>query len=51
MAIVRDLIPLQSVRFNLIEDGYGYLRVNNFQEDTTRELVKASRSCRPRRRP
>ena len=41
ITIVRDIIPLRSVRYYLLEDGYGYVRISNFQEDTTEDLVKA----------
>ncbi len=41
ISIVRELIPLRSVRYYLLEDGYGYVRVSNFQEDTTEDLIKA----------
>jgi carboxyl-terminal processing protease len=41
VAITRDVIPLHSVRYNLLEDGFGYVRVASFQEDTTADLVKA----------
>jgi carboxyl-terminal processing protease len=43
IAINRELIPLRSVRFNILEDGYGYVRIASFQEDTTQDLVKALR--------
>ncbi len=36
--LVRDTIPLQSVKSFVVEPGFGYLRVSNFQNDTTREL-------------
>jgi carboxyl-terminal processing protease len=39
--IVRQLIPLRSVRYFLLEDGYAYIRLSNFQEDTTEDLIKA----------
>ncbi|CAO0821941.1 Carboxy-terminal-processing protease [Desulfarculales bacterium] len=41
IAINRELIPLRSVRFNLLEDGYGYVRIASFQEDTAQDLIKA----------
>ncbi|MFH1033730.1 MAG: S41 family peptidase [Pseudomonadota bacterium] len=43
IAINREVIPLRSVRFNILEDGYGYVRIASFQEDTTRDLIKALR--------
>jgi carboxyl-terminal processing protease len=39
--IVRDVIPIHSVRFNLLEEGYGYVRIISFQENTTRDLINA----------
>ncbi len=39
--IVRDVIPLQSVKSKIIEPGYGYIRITNFQANTTRDLKKA----------
>ncbi|KMY66133.1 peptidase S41 [Desulfocarbo indianensis] len=44
LSLTRDLIPMRSVRFYLLEDGYGYLRISNFQEDTTEDVVKALNS-------
>jgi len=44
VSIVRNVIPLRSVRQEEIEPGYGYLRISNFQGDTamkTREALEA----------
>ncbi|MBW2052255.1 MAG: PDZ domain-containing protein [Deltaproteobacteria bacterium] len=41
ISIVRDVIPLRSVRFETLEDGYGYIRISNFQGKTTDEARKA----------
>jgi carboxyl-terminal processing protease len=38
--LVRDVIRVQSVKSNLIEPGYGYVRIAQFQERTTEDLVK-----------
>ncbi len=38
--IVRDTIPIKSVRAFILEDGYGLIRLANFQENTTDELVE-----------
>ena len=51
IAITRDLIPLHSVRRYLLEDGYGYIRISNFQEDTTSDLVKALRLLQTQKVP
>ncbi len=39
--IVRDVIPLKSVRWRLLEPGYGYVRISSFQNHTARDLAKA----------
>ena len=41
ITIVRDVIPLKSVRFHTIEKGYGYVRIRNFQKKTIGELKEA----------
>lgn len=38
--IVRDIIRVQSVRSRVLEDGYGYIRVVQFQERTARDLER-----------
>jgi carboxyl-terminal processing protease len=40
ITIVRDVIPIKSVRAYLLEDGYGLIRLASFQENTTDELVQ-----------
>lgn len=37
----RDIIKVQSVKSKLAEPGYGYVRITQFQERTTEDLVKA----------
>ncbi|HEX5037214.1 MAG TPA: S41 family peptidase [bacterium] len=37
----RDTIRIKSVRADPPEDGYGYVRISSFQEDTSEELKKA----------
>lgn len=39
--IVRDTIPLVSVRSAILQPGYGYVRITNFNDDTTDNLAKA----------
>ena len=39
--IVRDLIPLQSVKAKMLDSDYGYARITNFQAKTTRDLTEA----------
>ena len=36
--IIRDVIPIHSVRSNILEPGYGYIRVTNFQRNTSNDL-------------
>ncbi|HEX7156136.1 MAG TPA: S41 family peptidase [Burkholderiaceae bacterium] len=38
--LVRDVIRVQSVKSHLIEPGYGFVRVTQFQERTVEDLVK-----------
>jgi carboxyl-terminal processing protease len=40
VTIVRDVIRVQSVKSKIIEPGYGYVRVAQFQEHTGENLVK-----------
>jgi carboxyl-terminal processing protease len=39
--LVRDTIRVQSVRSRTLEDGYGYIRLAQFQERTDRDLQRA----------
>lgn len=39
--ITRDIISVKSVRSRLLEDGYGYVRIAQFQAKTHRDLEKA----------
>ena len=39
--IVRDVIRVKSVKSRLLEPGYGYIRITNFQSKTTRNLIDA----------
>lgn len=38
--LTRDKIKVQSVKSKVIEPGYGYLRVAQFQEETTADVVR-----------
>ncbi len=46
ITIVRDLIKVRSVRSNILEPGYGYLRVSQFQGPTGEELRKQLRELK-----
>jgi carboxyl-terminal processing protease len=39
--LVRDVIPIQSVKQVTLEPGYGYIRLSNFTGTTTKELEQA----------
>ena len=39
--IVRDVIPIHSVKSRMLEPGYGYVRITNFQRKTDKDLKKA----------
>jgi carboxyl-terminal processing protease len=41
IVVVRDIIRVQSVKSKMIEPGYGYVRVTQFQEHTVENMVKA----------
>ncbi|OGP91269.1 MAG: peptidase S41 [Deltaproteobacteria bacterium RBG_16_48_10] len=40
-ALTRDVIPVRSVRHELLEKQYGYIRISQFQEKTDSEFEKA----------
>jgi carboxyl-terminal processing protease len=42
--LTRDVIPVRSVRYELMEKQYGYIRLSQFQEKTEGELDKAIKS-------
>ena len=39
--IIRDVIRVRSVRSRILEPGFGYVRISNFQSKTTRGLIDA----------
>lgn len=41
--LIRDVIPIRSVRYKILDNGYGYVRISNFQAKTSKELKKALR--------
>ncbi len=40
-SIVRDVIPLKSVRYHVVAPGIGYVRISNFQSKTAEQLGSA----------
>ena len=41
VTIIRDVIPIHSVRSKTLEPGYGYARITSFQSKTAKDLKKA----------
>jgi len=39
--LVRDVIPIESVKSVSMEPGYGYVRITNFREQTTDDVTEA----------
>ncbi|MBW1616913.1 MAG: S41 family peptidase [Deltaproteobacteria bacterium] len=39
--ITRDIIPIHSVKYATLQSGYGYVRITNFQENTTLDTINA----------
>ncbi len=46
LTITRDVIRVRSVRNRILEPGYGYVRISNFQSKTTRGLLDALQSLK-----
>jgi carboxyl-terminal processing protease len=44
--LVRDVIQVKSVRSQLMDGGYGYIRIAQFQEKTDEDLTKALKSLK-----
>jgi len=42
--LVRDIIQVKSVRSRMLDNGYGYVRISQFQEKTDEDLIKALKS-------
>lgn len=41
ITIVRDIIPLKSVKYEVLETGIGYVRISQFNEQTASDFEKA----------
>ena len=41
ITLVRDVIPLRSVRYEVLEKGIGYVRISQFNEQTASDFQKA----------
>ena len=46
LTLTRDVIRVRSVRNRVLEPGYGYVRISNFQSKTTRGLLDALNSLK-----
>lgn len=49
--LVREIIPIRSVRVRYFEDGIGYIRLTNFQSKTDRDLQKAFKDLESKFKP
>jgi len=47
----RDIIQVKSVKYKVLDDGYGYVRISQFQEKTDDDLDKALAALEPDRKP
>ncbi|MCL2340771.1 MAG: S41 family peptidase [Proteobacteria bacterium] len=48
--LIREAIPLVSVRYTELEPGFAYIRVSNFQASTTKDLRNALKNLRKKHR-
>jgi carboxyl-terminal processing protease len=39
--LVRDTIPIESVKFMMLRPGYGYIWITNFRDNTTNDIIRA----------
>ena len=44
--LIRDVIQVKSVKYKTLDDGYGYVRIAQFQEKTDEDLIKALKALR-----
>ena len=49
--MVREIIPIRSVRARHFEDGIGYIRIANFQENTDNDLRQALKDLNAKFKP
>lgn len=49
--LIRDIIPIESVKYITVKPGYGYVRVTNFQENTVDDLKAALRDMESQQVP
>ncbi len=41
ITLTRAIIPIRSVRYKMLEEGFGYIKINQFIEKTHADMVKA----------
>jgi len=46
ITVVRDTIPLKSVKIEVLDRGYLYVRLTGFRENTTRDMIEAVKPYR-----
>jgi carboxyl-terminal processing protease len=44
--LIRDVIQVKSVKYKTLDEGYGYIRISQFQEKTDEDLIKALKALR-----
>lgn len=50
-SLVREIIPIRSVRARFFDDGIGYIRITNFQDKTDDDLKQAFKDLNSRFKP
>lgn len=50
-SLVREIIPIRSVRVRYFDEGFGYIRITNFQEKTDQDLRQAFKDLNTRCKP
>lgn len=50
-SLVREIIPIRSVRVRYFDDGIGYIRITNFQDKTDHDLKQAFKDLNTRCKP
>jgi carboxyl-terminal processing protease len=51
LTLIRDIIKVVSVKHRILEPGYGYIRVAQFQSDTGNEFAKAVEKLKSSEKP
>ncbi len=49
--LIRDVIPIQSVRATMLKPGYGYVWVTHFRDETVKDLKKALKKLEKETKP